>query len=133
MAALRADQECIQIDLAASQARNEELHRTNEELRRDLRNQAGDRETEEQECVTPPREFPMPFSQAIMDAVIPATFVGPKATFTGIEDLEAHLTAFHMQMMLVGGSDAVRCKLFMSTLVGTMMDWFISLPDGHVT
>jgi len=28
----------------------------------------------------------MSFSQAIMDAVIPATFVGPKATFTGIED-----------------------------------------------
>jgi len=61
MAASRADQECIQIDLAASQARNEELHQTNEELRRDLRNQAGDREAEEQECATPPREFPMTF------------------------------------------------------------------------
>ena len=36
-------------------------------------------------------------------------------------------------MMLVGGSDLVRCKLFMSTLAGTAMDWFISLPDGHVT
>ena len=62
MAASKADQECIQMDLAASQARNEELNRTNEELRRGLRNQAGNRETEEQECVTPPREFPMPFS-----------------------------------------------------------------------
>ena len=83
--------------------------------------------------MTPPREFPMPFSQAIMDVVIPATFVGPKVTFTGMEDPEAHLKAFHTQMMLVGGSDAVRCKLFMTTLVGTTMDWFISLPDGHVT
>jgi len=36
-------------------------------------------------------------------------------------------------MMLVGGSDAVRCKLFMSMLVGMAMDWFISLSDGHVT
>jgi len=36
-------------------------------------------------------------------------------------------------MMLVGGSDAVRCKLFMGTLIGMAMDWFISLPDGHVT
>ena len=35
--------------------------------------------------------------------------------------------------MLVGGSDAVRCKLFMSTLIGMAMDWFISLPDGHIT
>ncbi|XP_068477154.1 uncharacterized protein [Phaseolus vulgaris] len=36
-------------------------------------------------------------------------------------------------MMLVSGSDAVRCKLFTSTLVGMAMDWFISLPNGHVT
>ncbi|XP_068503989.1 uncharacterized protein [Phaseolus vulgaris] len=36
-------------------------------------------------------------------------------------------------MMLVGGSDAVRCKLFMSTLTGMAMDWFISLPEGHIT
>ncbi|XP_068462005.1 uncharacterized protein [Phaseolus vulgaris] len=50
-----------------------------------------------------------------------------------MEDPEAHLTVFHTQMMLVGGSDAVRCKLFMSTLTGMAMDWFISLPDGHIT
>ena len=124
--ASRADQERIHIDLAASLARNEELQRANEELRRGLRNQRGEREMEDQEATTPPMEFSMPFSQAIMDAVIPATFVGPKATFTGVEDPEAHLTAFHTQMMLVGGSDAVRCKLFMSTLVGTAMDWFIA-------
>jgi len=57
-----------------------------------------------------------------MEAVIPHTFVGPKVTFTGMEDPEAHLTAFHTQMMLVGGSDAVRCKLFMSTLTGMAMN-----------
>jgi len=121
----RADQERIQIDLVASLLRNEELQRANEELRRDLRNQAGESEVEDQELTTPPREFLIPFSQAIMDVVIPTTFLGPKATFTGVEDPEAHLTAFHTQMMLVGVSDAVRCKLFMSTLVGTTMDWFI--------
>jgi len=38
MAASRADQERIQMDLAALQARNEELHQTNEELRCGLRN-----------------------------------------------------------------------------------------------
>ena len=36
-------------------------------------------------------------------------------------------------MVLVGGSDAAKCKLFMSTLTGMAMDWFISLPDGHIT
>jgi len=75
----------------------------------------------------------MPFSQSILEAVIPNMFVGPKVTFTGMEDPEAHLTAFHTQMMLVGDSDVVRCKLFMSTLIGMAMDWFISLPNGHIT
>ncbi|XP_068466380.1 uncharacterized protein [Phaseolus vulgaris] len=50
-----------------------------------------------------------------------------------MEDPEAHLTAFHSQMVLVGGSDALRCKLFMSSLTGMAMDWFISLPNGHIT
>jgi len=65
--------------------------------------------------------------------VIPNTFTGPKVTFIGIEDPEAHLIPFHMQMMPVDGSDAVRGKLFMSTLTGMAMDWFVSLPEGHIT
>jgi len=36
--ASRTDQERIQADLAASRAINEELHRSNEELHRDLQN-----------------------------------------------------------------------------------------------
>jgi len=127
MAASKAEQERMQADLATSQARNDELHRTNEELRRGWRN------VDEHETVTPPRKFSTLFSQAILETAIPNIFTGPKVTFTGIEDPEAHLTAFHTQMMLVGGSDAVRCKLFMSTLTGMVMDWFVSLPEGHIT
>ena len=133
MAASRANQERIQANLAASQATNKELRRSNKELRRDLQTRTDEREGADQKSVTPSREFPTPFSQEIVDAAIPATLVEPKVTFTGIGDPEAHLTAFHTPMMLVGGSDAVRYKLFMSTLAGTAMDWFISLPDGHVT
>ena len=118
MAASKVEQERMQADLAASQARNEELCRTNEELCRGLRNNSGQRDVDDRDCFTPPREFSTPFSQSIIEAVMPHTFVGPKVTFTGMEDSEAHLTAFHTQMMLVGGSDAVRCKLFMSTLTG---------------
>ncbi|XP_068476894.1 uncharacterized protein [Phaseolus vulgaris] len=132
IATSRAEQEHIQLDLAASQARNEELCRANEELRCGMRNHPGNCGAEDRECFTPPRDIPMPFSQSIMEAVIPPTFVGPKVTLTGMEDPEAHLTAFHTQMMLVGGSDAIRCKLFMSTLAGMAMDWFINLLDGHV-
>ena len=126
MVASKAEQERMQADLTASQARNDELHHANEELRR------GWRDVDEPETATPPREFSTPFSQAILETTIPNTFTGPKVTFTGMEYPEAHLTVFHTQMMLVGGSDAVRCKLFMSTLTGMAMDWFISLPEGHI-
>ena len=127
MAASKAEQVRMQADLAASQARNDELHRTNEELRR------GWRDVDKPEAVTPPREFSTSFSQVILETAIPNTFTGPKVTFTWIEDPEAHLTAFHTQMMLVGDSDAIWCKLFMSTLTGMAMDWFVSLPEGHIT
>jgi len=133
MAASKAEQERMQEDLTASQVRNKELCRMNEELRRRWCNNLGLRDMDEPEGSTPPREFSTPFSQPILETVIPNTFVGPKVTFMGMEDPEAHLTTFHTQMMLVGGSDAVRCKLFMSTLTGMAMDWFISLPNDHIT
>ena len=50
------------------------------------------------------------------DTSIPASVVPVKASFTGVEDPEAHLTMFHTQMMLSGGSDVVYCKMFVSTL-----------------
>jgi len=75
----------------------------------------------------------MPFSQAIMDIVIPTNFIGPKITFIGVEDPEAHITVFHTQMMVSGGIDAMHCKLFMSTFSGTTLDWFVNLPNGHIT
>jgi len=131
VAASRMDQERIQIDLVASQARNEELRITNEELRRNLK-QAGERAVEEQEPATPPRAFPMLFSQAIMDIVILAMFVGPKATFKGVEDPEAHLTAFHTQMMLTEGSCSVLQDVYEYTDRHNAR-WFVSLPNGYVT
>ena len=133
MAESKLEHECMQADLEASHVRNEELHRINEELRRGLRNNRGEREHDEMENLSPPREFSTPFSQEILDAVIPNTFAGPKVIFTGMEDPKAHLFAFHTQMVLVGGFDAAKCKLFMSTLTRMAMDWFISLPDGHIT
>jgi len=68
-----------------------------------------------------------------MSAVVPPNLVGVKALFTEVEDPETHMTAFHTQMMLSRGSDAVYCKLFMSTLSGIALEWFVSLPDGHIT
>jgi len=120
--ASRSEQEKMHEALVATQARNEELNRINEELRKALQGREehaiGDRSAHP----SPPRSFPMPFSQEIMDTVVPANTVAVKASFTGMEDPEAHLTAFHTQMMLSGGSDVVYCKVLMSTLSGIVLD-----------
>jgi len=68
-----------------------------------------------------------------MNTTLPTTSLGPKVSFTGVEDPEAHLTAFHTQMMLIGGSDVMYCKMLMSTLLGATLKWFVSLPDRHIT
>ena len=122
----------LQTEVAAFRANNAELCRANEELRRDLQ-QVGERATDERAPPVPLRARPMPFSRAIMNVILPTTSLGPKVSFTGVEDPEAHLTAFHTQMMLTGGSDAVYCKMLMSTLSGAVLEWFISFPDGHIT
>jgi len=62
-----------------------------------------------------------------MNVVLPTTSLGPKVSFTGVEDPEAHLTTFHTQMMLTGGSDAVYCKMLMSTISGAVLEWFVSV------
>ena len=84
VAASRSELERMHEALLASQARNEELNRINEELRKALQEReeraAGDRSP------SPPRSFPMPFSQEIMDSVVPANTVAVKASFIGVED-----------------------------------------------
>jgi len=105
----------------------EELRKTNEDLRRDRRI-TGQRETN-----PPERDCLEPFSQAIMDEPVPAHYVAPKITLTGVEDPESHLTAFNAQMIISGGADAVRCKMCMGTFTSTTIEWFSGLPDGHVT
>jgi len=131
--ASRIEQAKMPEDLVASRARNEELSKVTEELRQALQEQRGRTVVEEVAPSSPPRVFPMPFAQAITDTPIPASVVPVKASFTGVEDPEAHLTMFHTQMMLSGGSDAVYCKMFVSMLQGIALEWFVSLPTGHIT
>jgi len=122
----------LQAEVAASRENNAELRRANEELQRGLQH-VGERTTDKRAPPVPLRARPMPFSRAIMNVVLPTTSLGPKVSFTGVEDPEAHLTAFHTQMMLTGGSDVVYCKMLMRTLSDAALEWFISLPDGHIT
>jgi len=132
MHALQAEVAASRVEIAASRVDNAKLRKANEELRRDLQ-QVEERVTDKCAPPAPLRARPMPFSQAIMDTTLPTTSLASKVTFTEVEDPKAHLTAFHTQMMLTGGPDVVYCKLLMSTLAGATLEWFLSLPNGHIT
>jgi len=65
---------------------------------------------------------------------VPPHYVTPKiASFTGVQDPENHLKALKAQMILFGGSNAIQCKMFMSTFTGTALQWFSGIPDGCIT
>ena len=88
--------------IKASRIANKELHKSNENLRRNL-HQRDRRSTRERGLNLPLRYSFEPFSQAIIDELVPPHYITPKiASFTGREDSGNHLTAFNAQM-------AVRC------------------------
>ena len=115
-----------------SRASNEELHKANEELRKNLQ-QLDEQSTGKRGPIAQLRACPKPLSQAIMDALIPAKYITPKIVFTGVEDPESHLTVFNAQMVISGGINAIHCKMFMGTFTGTTLHLFSGLPDGHIT
>ena len=127
---LRQDQ--FRAELDVSRASNEELRKANKELRRDLQ-RLRECSTGERGPTIQARARPMPVLQAIMDVILLTSFMTPKIVFTGTEDPEAHLTASNTHMMISGGTDAMHCKMFMGTFTGITLQWFIGLPDGHIT
>jgi len=69
-----------------------------------------------------------------MDEPVPSHYITPKISFfSGVEDPENHLTTFMTQMIIFGGSDAIRCKMLMGTFTGTTLQWFSGIRDGHIT
>jgi len=112
---------------------NEELCKTNEELRKSL-HRHGKRSTRERSLNLSARDVLKPFSQQIMDEPVPPYYITPKiALFSGVEDPENHLTTFKAQIIISGGSDAIRCKMLMGTFTGIALQWFSGILDGHIT
>jgi len=92
------------------------------------------RSTRERSLNLPARDSPKPVSKEIMDKPVSANYITPKiAFFTGVEDLENHLTTFNAQMIISGGTDVIRCKMFMDTFTNTTLQWFSRIPDGQIT
>jgi len=75
-----------------------------------------------------------PLARRVIEEVVPPHFLIPKVTpFTGKGDPESHLKAFRAQMLISGGNDALRCKMFVGTLTGTTLKWFSKIPNGSIT
>jgi len=112
---------------------NAELCKTNEELRKSL-HQRVQRSNREGSLSLPVRNNAKPFLKEIVDEPVSAHYITQKIAFvTGIEDPENHLTSFNAQMIISGGTDAIQCKIFMGTFIGTSLQWFNGIHDGQIT
>ena len=115
---LMAEVETSRVRMEEQVQANEELHKTNKELRKSLHQHA---------------QHPKPFSKEIMDEPVPAHYITPNITFfTGIEDPKNHLTTFNAQMIILGGMNSICCKMFMGTFTRTTLQWFSWILDGQI-
>ena len=79
-------QDQLMVEIEASRAANEELRKTNNDLRRNIQ-QHEQHSTREQGLNLPLRDCPKPFSQAIMGELMPPHYITPKIVFTGWKTL----------------------------------------------
>jgi len=76
---------------------------------------------------------PQPFTQKIMvEQVLPHFMVLKLTLYLGSRDPETHLKGFRAQMLISGGSDVIRCKMFVGTLTGMTLQGFSTIPDGTI-
>jgi len=74
-----------------------------------------------------------PFSQAIMGEQVPPHYMVPKMTsFSRLGNPESYLKAFSAQMFIPGGSNSIRCKMFVDTFIWTTVHWFSEIPDRAI-
>ncbi|XP_031127682.1 uncharacterized protein LOC116029780 [Ipomoea triloba] len=74
-----------------------------------------------------------PFSPDIMEVPLPKDFRLPTIkAYTSTSDLRAHMTRYKATVVMIGASDAIICRAFLSTLDETAQDWFNTIPDGSI-
>ncbi|KAL0414906.1 UNVERIFIED_CONTAM: hypothetical protein Sradi_1692300 [Sesamum radiatum] len=52
--------------------------------------------------------------------------------YDGTKYPQEHIAAFELVMNLYGQSNAINAKLFVTTLIGKVQEWFTSLPGGCI-
>ncbi|KAK8945084.1 hypothetical protein KSP39_PZI007855 [Platanthera zijinensis] len=79
-------------------------------------------------------ETPSPFVDRIRWESVPSNFREPRLPFySGETDPISHLQAFEGAVALRSLSDALKCKLLVTTLDGQAREWFYELPPGTIS
>ncbi|XP_073152685.1 uncharacterized protein [Henckelia pumila] len=74
-----------------------------------------------------------PFARAILDEELPANFKQPTlGEYDGSSDPEEHLGRFENTALLHRYTDAIKCRVFLTTLVRSAQQWFNLLQPGSI-
>ena len=83
------------------------------------------------DITTPPHP---PFISTILHQDAPLHFMLPKfQMYDGLEDPFDYLMHFCQIMTLQSGNDALLCKVFSSSLIGSALSWFHHLSPNTIT
>ncbi|XP_073132643.1 uncharacterized protein [Henckelia pumila] len=75
----------------------------------------------------------IPFTQEILDVNLPKKFKLPHvAEYDGKGDPEDHLACFENAALLHKYSDQIKCRAFLTTLIGPAQKWFNMLCPGEI-
>ncbi|XP_073041970.1 uncharacterized protein [Primulina eburnea] len=82
----------------------------------------------------PPQDSESPLSLEILNEDLPPNFRQPTVRdYDGSTDPEEHLGRFNNAALLHRYSDGVKCRVFLTTLVGPAQRWFDLLPPRSIT
>ncbi|XP_074579566.1 uncharacterized protein LOC141836059 [Curcuma longa] len=74
-----------------------------------------------------------PFTRRILDEELPKHFRTPQfLDYNGSTDPEDHLGRFENAAMLHQYTDAIKCRVFLTTLAGSALRWFSQLPPSSI-
>ena len=74
-----------------------------------------------------------PLSLVIQAKMVPPTIRVFEEKFNGISYLTDHVAIFESHMDLYGGTDAAKCRAFLTTFRGVARSWYNSLPAQSIT
>ncbi|VFQ58930.1 unnamed protein product [Cuscuta campestris] len=80
----------------------------------------------------PTVEIISPLTARVMKAQLPGGMKAPEIRYKGVTDPNDHLAAYQTHMLMHAVEDEIQCRLFVGTLEGPAVKWFLTLPNGTI-